>query len=225
MGNKIFVTYKYSDSNVEQLKDSFITSTSRKYVDKIEDVISQEDHIYKGESDGEDLSKFKDETIESKIKDKIFDSSLTIVVISPGMKEPFRSEEDQWIPWEISYSLRSTARGGRVKKPNAFIAVVLPDKSGSYEYYIVDNHCASCNSRLLKTRDLFGIISENMFNKKNPEYVFCSNHSGGGSAQKAGCSYIASVKWEDFISSPQNFIDDAYARREKIDDYNIRKLV
>lgn len=88
---KIFISYKYADNKVLKLPDRFRT-TVRDYVDLIQDAIGT-NHINKGEQDGEDLSHFKEKTVESKLRDKIYDSSVTIVLISPGMKEPLERKE------------------------------------------------------------------------------------------------------------------------------------
>ena len=145
MGKKIFVSYKYADTQVENLtleKNSIV----RDYVDEFEKKIDSSDNIYKGESDGEDLSNLSDDTIWEKLKDRIYDSSVTIVFISPGMRETLKKDRDQWIPWEVSYSLKETSRKNKngdsvTSHSNAMIAVVLPDEDGSYSYYLESKKC------------------------------------------------------------------------------------
>lgn len=84
------------------------------------------------------MSVLEDTTIQSILGDKIYDSTITLVLISPNMKDPNLPETEQWIPWEISYSLREQSRNGRTSKTNAVMAIVLPDANGRYDYYIED---------------------------------------------------------------------------------------
>lgn len=137
MGKKIFISYKYWDEDVYPVP-RFGTSNPkvRDYVSWLEDKFkNRTEHYYKGESDNEDLTMYSEDYIWEKLKDKIFDSSLTIVLVSPNMKEVRRWEKSQWIPWEISYSLRRTPRSSRESDRNAILAVILPDKKNSYVYY------------------------------------------------------------------------------------------
>ena len=149
MGNKVFVSYKYLDSHVYQLKGIKGITTARDYVDKLEKILEAEHHIYKGEDDGEDMSSLQDSTIASKLGDKIFDSTVTIVLISKGMKEHGIDEKEQWIPWEISYSLKEQSRDYGNSKTNAVLAVVLPDEQNQYDYFIIDDTCPYCHCRTL----------------------------------------------------------------------------
>ena len=217
---KIFISYKYTDSNVRNLPSHGIYTTVRHYVDYLQETISSY-HINKGEQDGEDLSCFKEETIASKLRDKIYDSTVTIVLISPEMKDRREREEDQWIPWEIAYSLRESTRNGRTSHTNAMLAVVLPDRTGSYGYFLDENYCSCCNTIFYKTDQLFGILARNMFNRKNPNYGSCLYHT----YQTGFYSYIHTVKWDKFITNPDYYIEIAKSIRDKADEYNISKTV
>lgn len=220
MANKIFVSYKHKDWHVYPINGKQMC-TVRDYVDEIEKMIAAGDHIYKGENDDEDLGSLADPTIGSKLGDKIFDSSVTIVLISKEMKETYTSEKDQWIPWEISYSLREQSRAGGNSKTNAVLVVVLPDEFGSYSYYMDYN--PTCQSTTFKTDRLFQILRDNMFNLKDKEAN--SRICNGVRIYEGYYSYIYSVRWEDFKGKLNTYVDVALKIRQNIDKYEITKTI
>ena len=226
MGHKIFVSYKYADSDVKQLTNSWYHDTVRTYVDKLEEYISEvSEHIYKGETDGEDLSGLSDDTIWEKLKDRIYDSTLTIVMISKGMRQTYLPDREQWIPWEISYSLKEVSRknisGNMVtSSSNALLAIIIPDTYGSYEYFTFRKTCCSNPCRSYKTNFLFEIMRENMFNIKRPNKKDCND---GSTVYYGDSSYMTTVKWEDFIKDPESYINKAYDIQSKIEQYDVCK--
>ena len=219
MARKIFVSYKHADDSVYRINGE---TTARAYVDELMDLFENEE-IYKGERD-EDLSDFKDETIRSRLRNKIYDSSITLVLISPNMKDP-GLESDQWIPWEISYSLKEIPRQGRRSLTNAMLAVVLPDRAFSYSYFLEDGTCLYCRCTTFRIRKLFQILRDNMFNIKEPTYNDCQYHPSNNRVFTGHPSYIASVKWHDFIADTERHLKMAEGIRDNIDNYDITKTV
>jgi hypothetical protein len=227
MGHKIFVSYKYADADVHNITGNSDGSTVRDYVDHLESKLDENDHIYKGEEDDEDLSSLGDDTIWEKLKDRIYDSTLTIVFISPGMRESSKNDRDQWIPWEVSYSLKETSRrdssGAAVSsKTNAMIAVVLPDTDDSYSYYLEDKKCCTTKCICHHTNKLFDIIRKNKFNYKKGQTRQCDS---GGTVWSGKASYIEAVKWCNFIDNIEHYINEAYDRQSEVDQYTLCKEV
>ncbi|MFC4477314.1 TIR domain-containing protein [Flavobacterium chungangensis] len=231
MGKNIFVSYKYADTFVNNLNKSdsvfiggnwlsFPRSTRvRDYVDELQVILDDEDHINLGEKDGESLKNFSEGYIESSLKNKIYRSSITIVMISKGMVEFFSDEKDQWIPWEISYSLKEVVRNDRTSRMNAILGIVLPDENNSYEWYYTQN--VECNCTTHHTDKIFNILSKNMFNMKNPVNSSC----GGIVIHHGEFSFIKTVKWNIFKNNPNFYLNKAIEIRDNKNLYEIRKNI
>lgn len=226
MARKIFVSYKYGDSGVLHIprQGEYDPTTARHYVDVLQAYIDANDHINKGEDDGEDMSRFKDETIASNLRDKIYDSSVTLVIISKNMRDISTPEADQWIPWEVAYSLRDKTREDRTSRTNAMLAVVLPDENGSYEYFVQPIGCAHCGSIRWKQDTLFNVLGKNMFNRKQSKTTLCPNGVCGVLHTGKDHSYIHPVKWNDFIPNINYYLDHATGLNANIDDYELVKV-
>ena len=228
MGHKIFVSYKYADTDVKSLTP-WETSTVRDYVTEFQYKLSLGDDINKGEEDDEDLSGLSDEVIWEKLKNRIYDSSVTVIFISPNMREFDKADRDQWIPWEISYSLKEVSRKTKTGKSitsrsNAMVAVVLPDRSGSYSYYLESKTCCFSHCITHHTDKLFTILKKNKFNLKNPSTIECDNNNGK-IWTSSNPSYIGAVKWDAFIADYNKYIDAAIERQANISNYIIEEDV
>ncbi len=221
---KVFVSYKHRETDVRPLLDVFgnpVTSTTaRDYVNELESILDAE-HTYKGERDDDDISHFTDETIASKLRDQIFDSSVTLILISKNMKESGRPDNDQWIPWEVSYSLREKTREDRRSLPNACVGIVLPDKSGNYDYFVQRIGCAGgCIQWSVETSPLvFEIIKKHMFNRSQKKQQACVGHRTHYGDDH---SYIYPVMWDDFLSDSNKYIEISKSVAENIENYEMQ---
>lgn len=115
MAHKTFISYKYSEAR--DLRDAIIDS------------LGDDATYYKGEtSDSPDLTDTTTENIKKVLRDKMYDTSVTIVIISPNMKK------SKWIDWEIEYSLKSTTRKGRKSHTNGVVGVIMK-YDGGYDWF------------------------------------------------------------------------------------------
>lgn len=224
MGRNIFVSYKFADTNVQRLSRTpwYETTKARDYVDELSELLNQNGHVYMGEGSDEDLSGYSDDYIYNHLKDKIYPTSVTIVLISPNMKEPHRLDKSQWVPWEIFYSIYQANRQGRVSHTNAILAVVLPDQYGSYSYMIEHKNCCPSGCRLLHTDKLFTILQKNMFNQKEKTRLECRLDDN---VYRGFCSYIPMVKWCDFIQNIDSYLWQAEYTRDHIEEYEMHRSV
>lgn len=228
MGRNVFVSYKYGDTMVPNLNKREVSinifndiisipraTRVRDYVDQLQEILEKEDNINLGEKDGESLSEFKNSTIQTTLKNKIFRSSITIVMISKGMIDKWKHERVQWMPWEISYSLRNVVRSDKTSRSNAVLCLVLPDENNSYDWYF--SFDPECNCTNHNTSLVFKIIRDNMFNKKQPDKTICK----GNFVYSGDYSYIPNVKWHKFQESPNVYLDKAIEIRDKINLYDV----
>ena len=201
MAHKTFISYKYSDAR--GLRDRIIAA------------LGDDATYYKGE-DGysDDLSSFKAETIKEYLKEMLFDTTVTIVAISPGMLQ------SKWIDWEIEYSLREYTRNGISSHTNGIVGVIMNDWSGKTDW--IKTNCINadgCHSVRHDESKLFRIINNNRFNQTPKEYA-CETCR---TVDALNGSYIALVDEGEFLSNPSKYIDNAFEKSQKLWNYRLCK--
>lgn len=196
MAHKTFISYKYSEST--NLRDKIIRA------------LGDDATYYKGEtSKSPNISDQTTERIKANLKDMIYDSSVTVVIVSPNMNK------SEWIDWEISYSLKAISRGGRCSNTNGIVAVVQQDNSGSYEWvYNPRMIYGYNNTRQLNSQKISPLIVNNQ-NNINGIFVGYGHDT----------SYVEVVNDYIFLSNPNHYIDKAHARMKNYNLYNIKKEI
>lgn len=200
MARKTFISYKFSEA--QGLRDDIIKA------------LGKDATYYEGEtSDSPDLTDNKTETIREYLKDMIFNTSVTIVIISPNMLE------SSWIDWEIEYSLREYSRNGKTSKSNGVVGVIQK-VNGDYSWIKeVVTGADGCRYSYFKTNKLYKIINENRFNQ-TPKVYTCDTCKTVDSL--TGC-YISLILEDDFLDDPSTYIEKAYEKCNDIDNYIICK--
>lgn len=72
------------------------------------------------------------------------------------------------------------------------------------------------------TGKMFQIIKDNKFNLKEANKQVCET---GSTIWYGKSSYIETVKWEDFKTNYDKYIDGAYERQNDLEDYDIEKNI
>ena len=191
MAHKIFISYKYSEAR--NLRNSII------------DALGDDAIYYQGEtSSSPDLSDTSTENIKKNLTDMMYDTSVTIVIISPNMKN------SNWIDWEIEYSLKNITRKGRTSHTNGVVGVIMKFNGGYSWLKTTSTNGDGCTSSSYDESKVYSIINNNRFNQ-NPKKYSCDICK---TVNALTGSYIAYVEEETFLSDPQKYIDNAYDKSE-----------
>lgn len=191
MAYKTFISYKHSEA--------------RELRDRIINALGDDATYYKGEnSESPDLTDTSTENIKKVLKDMMYDTSVTIVILSPNMKE------SKWIDWEIEYCLKNVTRKNRTSHTNGVVGVIMK-VDGDYGWFKktgINIHGQVTASFALDK--VFDIISKNHFNS-DPKQWHCDECK---SYDWLNGSYISFVEEDDFLANAQRFINNAYDKSE-----------
>lgn len=201
MAHKTFISYKYSEA--QDLRDRIIKA------------LGDDASYYQGEtSDSPDLTDTSTENIKKNLKDMMYDTSVTIVIISPHIKE------SKWIDWEIEYCLKNITRKNRTSHTNGVVGVIMKVNGGYDWFKYTSTKPDGCSVTNYYDSKVYDIINNNRYNQYPKVYSCnqckCVNALTG--------SYIAFVEEDEFLSNPQKYINNAYDKSEKdAEGYNLTK--
>ena len=191
MAHKTFISYKYNEA--KGLRDQIVS------------VLGDDASYYRGEtSESPDLTDSSTENIKMKLSDMMYDTSVTIVVVSPNIKM------SNWIDWEIEYSLKNISRKGRTTHTNGVLGVIMKYNGGYDWFKTTESKSDGCISSSYNESTVYSIINKNRFNQ-NPKVYSCDICK---TVDALTGSYIAYVEEESFLLDHNKYINNAYDKSE-----------
>lgn len=199
MARTTFISYKYSEA--QDLRDAIL------------EALGEDARYYQGEtSDSSDLTDTSTENIKKNLKDMIYATSVTIVIISPNLKK------SSWIDWEIEYSLKEVTREDKVSRTNGILGVIMKH-NGGYDWLVSHKtNIDGCRSRYIDDDKLYKIINDNRYNLNTEDKYHCSTCK---SFDQMNGSYFSLVEEDDFLCDPNKYIENAYNKSKSISNYKI----
>ncbi len=200
MARRTFISYKYSEA--QKLRDDII------------EALGDDATYYQGEtSDSPDLTDASTDSIRKRLTDMMYNTSVTIVIISPNLTK------SKWIDWEIEYCLKEISRQGRTSKTNGVVGVIQ-EINGEYDWLVtISEKPDGCKLRMIDESKLYPIINNNRYRRNGQAYACnnCKSHS------MLDGSYISIIDEKVFLDDPDKFIENAYAKSERADEFDLRK--
>ncbi|WP_163518257.1 TIR domain-containing protein [Gelidibacter japonicus] len=201
MARETFIAYKYSEA--QDLRDEIIEK------------LGADASYYQGETaESPDMTGETIDRIKNGLKDMIFGTSVTIVIISPNLKQ------SKWVDWEIEYSLKEYKRQTTTSRTNGIVGVIMK-YNGSYDWLISrSQNSDGCTTRYIDSSKLYDIVNGNRYNLETDDKYSCKNCK---SFDQLNGSYIALVEEESFLVNPSHYIENAYDKRNATENYNLKK--
>jgi len=200
MANKTFISYKYSEAQL--LRDNIISA------------LGDEATYYKGETGSSpDLTDTSTENIKKSLTDMMYDTSVTIVIISPNMIY------SKWIDWEIEYCLKEITRKNRTSRTNGVVGVVMKYNGGYSWLRTITSNNDGHTSTTTDFSKLYNIINNNRYNQTPKEY-FCEECQ---TIDRLTGSFISIIEEEEFLQDPKKFINNAFEKSGNTDRYILSK--
>lgn len=203
MGTNVFISFRYKDGI--ELKET------------IEDLFDSNE-VY-NRSEDVDRSTMSEETIRKYLYEKIRETSVTIVLLTPlavSYEKNASGQYDDWLYDELRYSLQDRSEN----RTNGAVAVYT-DESQMQLYSLVEHSCSVCNttSKCKSILSFDNLVRKNMFNVKE-EFKKCSCYDVYDSDED---SYISLVHIDKFKENCVKYIENAKSKRDRKEQFDIVK--
>ena len=202
MATKVFISFRFSDG--KEIKDELVD-----LFDESTEVINRSEDV--------DRSQMSEDTIQEYLYEKLKDTSVTIVLLTPeavSYRKNWIGNYDDWLYDELRYSLEDRKNN----RTNGVVAVYTDDAKDmileSSSHYC--SHCQETKScRTLKFFD--NLARKNMLNIKQSYKKNLCNDLYDDSHD----TYISWVSLEEFKQDHTKYIDNAKDKRDRLHEFNI----
>lgn len=202
MATKVFISFRFSDG--KEIKDELVD-----LFDESTEVINRSEDV--------DRSQMSEDTIQEYLYEKLKDTSVTIVLLTPeavSYRKNWIGNYDDWLYDELRYSLEDRKNN----RTNGVVAVYTDDAKDmileSSSHYC--SHCQETKScRTMKFFD--NLARKNMLNIKQSYKKNLCNDLYDDSHD----SYISLVSLEEFKQDHTKYIDNAKDKRDRLHEFNI----